>query len=84
MDTICLPDYIPKNEVWIDARQDKREIKDTLFHELFERGPMARGMRYNPAHALATKAEKQLRPKMPTTAPITSQTRIPPTSDAPR
>ena len=56
-------DYISKNEVWIDARQDKREITYTLFHELFERWLMARGMRYNPAHALATKAEKQLRAK---------------------
>lgn len=56
-------DYISKNEVWIDAMQDNREIKYTLFHELFERRLMARGMRYNPAHALATKAEKKLRAK---------------------
>lgn len=55
------PDYIPENEVWIDILQDKREIKYVLFHELFERRRMVRGMSYNRAHELATKAEKKLR-----------------------
>ncbi len=56
-------DYIPAGEVWIDIRQDAREIKYTLFHELFERRLMARGLRYTRAHELATEAEKKLRSK---------------------
>ena len=56
-------DYIPKDEVWIDIRQDHGEIKYTLFHELHERELMVAGMRYDIAHARATEEEKKLRAK---------------------
>ncbi len=52
-------DYIPKNEVWLDACQDPREIENTLFHELHERQSMASGMAYEEAHDLATQAERK-------------------------
>lgn len=49
--------YIPKNEVWIDARQDPREAPFTLLHELHERRSMLLGASYNEAHAKATEVE---------------------------
>jgi predicted double-glycine peptidase len=56
-------DYVPKNEVWIDARQDPRDVPFTFFHELHERKSMARGLDYPHAHALASEAERVLRTK---------------------
>lgn len=50
-------DYIPKRTVWIDVRQDYREIKSTLLHEIRERKLMERGMSYDEAHERATKIE---------------------------
>jgi len=58
---LIYPDYIPENEVWIDIRQDPREAKYTLHHELFERRLMKKGMSYAKAHRLATKSEQKLR-----------------------
>jgi hypothetical protein len=43
--------FIPKNEVWIDDDDDENEIKFILLHEMHERKLMAKGMKYNPAHA---------------------------------
>lgn len=60
-------DYIPKNEVWIDVRQDPREVKYTLLHELHERRRMAKGWTYGKAHASATQAELRERKRL--TAP---------------
>jgi len=53
--------YVPKNEVWIDARQDPREVKYTLLHELHERKLMAKDWTYDKAHKSATEAELRLR-----------------------
>jgi predicted double-glycine peptidase len=53
--------YVPKNEVWIDVRQDPREIPYTLFHELHERALMAKGWSYADAHKSATVAELKRR-----------------------
>lgn len=60
---LVYPHYIPKNEVWIDIRQDPREVRFTLHHELFERKKMKRGMSYAKAHRLATASEQKLRSK---------------------
>ncbi len=48
--------YIPAHEVWIDARQDPREIKYTLLHELHERRLMAKGWTYDKARKSASEA----------------------------
>lgn len=58
---LIYPDYIPENEVWIDIRQDPREIRYTLHHELHERRNMAKGVPYAKAHRLATDSEQKLR-----------------------
>jgi len=58
-DLVCR--YIPPREVWIDVRQDPREVHYTLGHELFERRLMERGFSYNRAHARATTRERSLR-----------------------
>ncbi|MFA5888128.1 MAG: hypothetical protein WC852_05460 [Candidatus Nanoarchaeia archaeon] len=54
---------VPKGEVWIDLVQDKREIKYTIIHELYERNLMIKGMDYNSAHDFALAAEKYQRRK---------------------
>lgn len=53
--------YIPKNEIWIDVRQDPREVKYTLMHELHERARMAKGWTYDKAHKSATDVELRAR-----------------------
>jgi predicted double-glycine peptidase len=50
-------DYVPDREIWIDIRQDSREIPFTLLHERTERALMSEGMTYASAHAEATKTE---------------------------
>jgi len=52
-----------KNEIWIDIRQDKRELKYTLAHEQYEADLMKKGMKYNDAHDFALAYEKTLRRK---------------------
>jgi len=58
---LVYPDNIPKDEVWIDIRQDPREIPYTLFHELYERRLMSRKQSYAKAHAQASEAERHRR-----------------------
>lgn len=53
--------YIPKNQVWIDTRQDPREIEYTLVHEVLERKLMSGGMAYDSAHDFALAAERKAR-----------------------
>ena len=55
--------YIPRNEVWIDDAQDKKEMKYSLTHELYEANLMKKGMDYNSAHDFALAAEKYERRK---------------------
>lgn len=50
-------DYVPKGEVWIDDRQDPREVPFTLVHELTERRLMNDGWNYADAHREATNVE---------------------------
>lgn len=53
--------YIPASEIWIDIRQDPREIPYTMLHELHERSLMARGVPYHWAHRSATEEERKRR-----------------------
>jgi len=55
--------YIPKHEVWVDDRQDPKETKYTLIHELDERERMAKGLSYDDAHDFALAAERMARRK---------------------
>lgn len=55
---LVYPSYITApRTVWLDVHQDPREVPYTLLHEAVERKLMARGWRYDPAHAMAIKAE---------------------------
>ncbi|MEK7131475.1 MAG: C39 family peptidase [Patescibacteria group bacterium] len=63
-------DYIPKRTVWIDIRQDPREIKYTLLHETRERKWMERGMSYDKAHKRATEIELMARARKNIIRPV--------------
>lgn len=54
-------DYVPEKEIWIDVRQDPREVPYTLFHEFHERKLMTRGMSYAKAHKKTTEVERAKR-----------------------
>ena len=53
--------YIPKNEIWIDNVQDRRDTIFTFIHEIHEALLMKKGMRYDNAHDWALAAEKTAR-----------------------
>ncbi len=53
--------YVPKNEIWIDARNYKEEQSFVIAHELFERRLMAKGRDYHSAHDFAIAEEKHHR-----------------------
>lgn len=53
--------YIPKGEIWLDAKMPKEVLKYTLVHECVERVLMERGVRYDTAHDYATATEKEAR-----------------------
>lgn len=53
--------YVPKNEVWIDDDLTAKERPYVIFHELFERSLMKKGLSYNQAHRQASKLEWQAR-----------------------
>ncbi len=55
--------YIPKNEIWIDARNYPKDNRFTVIHELHERALMARGMDYASAHDYAIAEERHHRRK---------------------
>ena len=46
---------------WIDKDKPRPELKYTAKHEFTERPLMAKGMKYDPAHVIATKAEDTMR-----------------------
>jgi len=58
-------EYIPRGEVWIDDDVHEEEKGYVLFHELFERNLMAKGLTYDKAHDRASRRERHLR-KHPT------------------
>lgn len=55
--------YIPKKEIWLDVKMDKKEVSYVLLHEETERDLMAQGKSYDVAHEFATVADKELRRK---------------------
>lgn len=54
-------DYIPQNEIWIDAWLDEKEYPYVLLHEEVERELMKEGKIYDIAHEFALVAEKEAR-----------------------
>ncbi len=56
--------YIPKNEIWIDAHMDARDIPHVIVHEALEQQLMRADKKpYDSAHEYATVAEKESRRK---------------------
>lgn len=55
--------FMGKKDIWIDLRQDKKEIRYTLIHEHYEANLMRKGMKYNDAHDYAIAAERAARRK---------------------
>jgi hypothetical protein len=53
--------WIPKNEIWIDANLNTKDIEPTIVHELYERNIMKKGIDYEIAHTLALDVEKRFR-----------------------
>lgn len=53
--------YIPKDEIWIDTAQDRKEMGATLVHEKCERELMKQGLSYDFAHDYALVAERKFR-----------------------
>lgn len=51
-------DYVPKNEIWVDALQDPREVPYLILHEITEYNHMIKGMNYDQAHDIATAYDK--------------------------
>jgi len=55
-------DFIPENEVWVDAFLDLHELKFVIYHELIERDFMIREkLDYEQAHGVANQKEKKIR-----------------------
>jgi len=54
-------DYIPKGEIWIDYRSDRREWPYTIAHEMHEYSLMKKGELYDNAHDFALVVEKRIR-----------------------
>ncbi|MFA5987123.1 MAG: hypothetical protein WC797_00510 [Candidatus Paceibacterota bacterium] len=54
-------DYVPENEIWLDALMDPMEVKYVLEHEKLERTLMSKGEIYDIAHEFATTLERKLR-----------------------
>lgn len=55
-------DFVPKDEVWIEALQTKEDQAATIVHELVERYHMLKdGMSYNKAHEIAKREEERFR-----------------------
>ena len=56
-------DYIPKDEVWIDAKTDQADWDYTVIHEIEEHKRMKKGMSYADAHDFALATERMARRK---------------------
>jgi len=56
-------EYIPKGEIWVDVKMDRREFKYTLLHERTEMEKMIAGNSYDISHDYATVTEKEARRK---------------------
>ncbi len=58
---LVYPEFIPKNEIWIDKDMNPADKEYTIKHEIFERSRMSEGLTYEKAHEEATKYEEKLR-----------------------
>jgi len=54
-------EWIPLNEVWLEADASAEDIRFYLLHELCERAMMVQGECYENAHAAASNTEEQAR-----------------------
>ena len=45
------PKFIPPNQIWIDNRMAREDIRATILHELVERREMSEGVSYEEAHS---------------------------------
>jgi hypothetical protein len=54
-------DFVPKNELWVEASIPDDEKTFVLFHECFETEKMRQGWGYDRAHAAAKRAENKMR-----------------------
>ncbi len=54
-------EFVPQNEVWIDDAITEPERGYVLLHELHERNRMAKGWKYNDAHAESSRLEYRCR-----------------------
>ncbi|MEI7741576.1 MAG: hypothetical protein WCJ29_03660 [bacterium] len=54
-------DYVPKNEIWVDAKTEPKDWKYTVIHEIEEHKRMSGGMSYSDAHDYAMAAERVAR-----------------------
>lgn len=52
--------FIPKRQVWVDARMHSDSLMHIVFHELFERTLMSQGFDYDDAHIVANVFEREL------------------------
>ena len=65
--------WVPKCEIWIDDGVDHREVPFILAHEYIERRLMRdHGMEYDPAHAVASRFEFDLRKMVGATPLLTN------------
>ena len=58
---MAYPTFIPKGEVWIDWRMNRKEWMPIMIHELAERLRMKKGKSYEESHAEANAVERQVR-----------------------
>lgn len=59
-------DYIPKDEIWVEDLENKKDMYFNLQHEIYERSLMKANpkLSYNDAHDKAVKRETEERHKM--------------------
>lgn len=66
------PNYVPKNEIWIDDALSPLDRTATLLHEIVERNLMVnKGWNYERAHDAASTAEKPFRKQLQANRPKT-------------
>lgn len=53
--------YVPKDEIWLDAKMNPKEMPYFLIHENIECKLMIKGVNYDIAHEYATAADKETR-----------------------
>lgn len=71
------PNYIPKNEIWLDDALHVLDRIATIFHEIVERNLMLyRGIDYDDAHDTALKRELEFRRELIRKGPTSTDLRL--------